>query len=364
MAVKLESFKGRLRLRWSHQGKRYHLSLGLDDTSLGRTVAKGRVSQLEADLTSGNFDRTLAKYKPEVKLSTIEATVTAVELMNRFTLHRTHGIDKRTKGKYKAIGSKVASILGDACAAVDDSRAEAFRLELSKTLAPNSQKEYLSMISLCWRWGVGEGLVSVNPWHDVLKRVKVPPMKKPRPFLKPEVTAILDGFRNNKRYRHYGDFVEFLFSTGCRIGEVIGLRWGHLSDDFDKVWIGESVSRGVRKSTKTNKSREFRLNPRLSSMLRARCPADADPDALIFTGPRGGSIDDNNFRNKPWKTILEEAGVSYRKPYNTRHTFISHALASGLSPMTIAQMTGHDPETLFKYYAADIQRELQLPTFF
>jgi integrase len=53
--------------------------------------------------------------------------------------------------------------------------------------------------------------------------------------------------------------------------------------------------------------------------------------------------------------------VSYRKPYNTRHTFISHALASGMNPMTIAQMAGHDPEVLFANYAADIQGGLQLP---
>lgn len=364
MAVKVESFKGRLRLRWSYQDSRPCLYLGLDDTILGRTVAKGRASQIEADLATGNFDQTLAKYKTVGKPSKMQVTLTAVELLDRFTAKKTVDIDARTKGKYKAIRSKVAVLLGNASAAVDESRAEAFRLELDKTLAPNSQKEYLSMISLCWEWGIKEGLVSVNPWHEVMKRVKVPPRQPPKPFTKPEIAAILIGFRQHNHYKHYGDFVEFLLSTGCRIGEAIGLRWGHLSEDFDKVWVGESVTRGVRKSTKTNRSREFRLNPRLSSMLRSRCPTDRDPEALVFPAPRGGAMDDNNFRNNAWTTVLKDAGVNYRKPYNTRHTFISHALASGLNPMTIAHMAGHNPEILFKHYAADIQGNLQTPDFF
>ena len=81
----------------------------------------------------------------------------------------------------------------------------------------------------------------------------------------------------------------------------------------------------------------------------------------MFPSPKGEAIDDHNFRNRAWKTVLKDAGVSYRKPYNTRHTFISHALAGGLNPMTIAQMAGHDPEVLFSNYAADIQGGLQLP---
>ena len=63
MAVKVESFRGRLRLRWSCEGERFSLSIGLDDTQLGRTIAQGRVSQIETDIITGKFDRTLATYR-------------------------------------------------------------------------------------------------------------------------------------------------------------------------------------------------------------------------------------------------------------------------------------------------------------
>ncbi|MCX5963384.1 MAG: DUF3596 domain-containing protein [Cyanobacteria bacterium] len=61
--MKVESFKGRFRLRWSFQGERFSLSLGLDDTQWGRTIAQGRVSQIETDIITGKFDRTLATYR-------------------------------------------------------------------------------------------------------------------------------------------------------------------------------------------------------------------------------------------------------------------------------------------------------------
>ncbi len=361
MAVKVESFKGRLRLRWSYQGKRFNLSLGWDDTQLGRTLAQGRASLIETDLMTGNFDRTLAKYQTGANSPKLGSKVKAVDLFDRFVQYKTQGLDPRTVEKYQTVKSKVSGLLGNECAAIDESRAERFRLDLAKAIAPRSQKEYLVMISSCWQWGIREGLVSVNPWGEVLKRVKVPPKQSARPFTKQEITAILTGFRQSQHYSHYGDFVEFLLSTGCRTGEAIGLQWANLLEDCGKVWIGESISRGVRKATKTNRSREFRLTTRLTAMLRSRCPQDFKPDDLVFQAPKGGAIDDHNFRNRAWKTVLKDVGVSYRKPYNTRHTFISHALAGGMNPMTIAQMAGHDPEVLFSNYAADIQGGLQLP---
>lgn len=361
MAVKVEVFQGRLRLRWSYQGKRYGLSLGLDDTQLGRTIAQGRVSQIETDLMTGKFDRTLATYKTGVNPPEPGAKVSAVDLFDRFMEHKAQSLATGTMVKYQALAGKVRVYLGEQSAALNDGTARIFKARLQNEQAPVTLKGNLSIINACWIWGLKQGLVSVNPWEEDLKWVSVPPKQKARPFTRLEITAILTGFRQNQHYRHYGDFVEFLLSTGCRTGEAIGLRWVHLSEDCGKVWIGESISRGVRKATKTNRSREFRLTTRLSAMLHSRCPQDFKPDDLVFPSPKGGAIDDHNFRNRAWKTVLKNAGVSYRKPYNTRHTFISHALAGGVNPMTIAQMAGHDPEVLFSNYAADIQGGLQLP---
>ncbi|MGG6269169.1 hypothetical protein ACQ4M3_26230 [Leptolyngbya sp. AN03gr2] len=59
--------------------------------------------------------------------------------------------------------------------------------------------------------------------------------------------------------------------------------------------------------------------------------------------------------------MLEAAGVSYRKFYNTRHTYISLVLASGKSPVLVAKFTGHDLETLLKHYAGVVGSHPALP---
>lgn len=358
-SVKLEAFKDRLRLRWSYRGQRYNLSLGLYDSPLARTVAQSKANLIEADLVTGNFDPTLGKYKIESTDTPKECSLTAVDLFKQFTNQR--AVDPRTLEKYSAVATKLRDYFKTQSADIGSEVADEFREWLGGSLAPISQKEYIGTISACWNWAVKQSLLSSSPWGEVLKRVKVPPKQRPRPFTKAEITAILAGFRDSRHYRHYTDFVTFLFSSGCRTGEAIGLRWSHLSEDCGKVWIGESISRGVRKSTKTNRDREFRLTDSLRAMLLKRRPDAYRPDDLVFPGLRGGPIDDHNFRNRAWVSVLEKGAVTYRKPYNTRHTFISHALAQGINPMAIAQTTGHDPDVMFKHYAADIQGGLQLP---
>jgi integrase len=63
----------------------------------------------------------------------------------------------------------------------------------------------------------------------------------PKPFTHDEIHKIINGFENSTLYSHYTDFMLFLFGTGCRIGEAIGLRWKHINDDFSTVWIAESL---------------------------------------------------------------------------------------------------------------------------
>ncbi len=172
---------------------------------------------------------------------------------------------------------------------------------------------------------------------------------------------ILSEFRDDRYYAYYADFVEFLLSTGCRIGEAIALQWKHLNDDCSKIWIGENISRGgIRNATKTNRARQFKLTSKLQQLLLQRRPAQWTEDTLVFPARKGGTMDDHAFCNRAWLSVLAKTAIEYRCPYNCRHTFISHSLAKGLSPMLIAEITGHDPEVLFKHYAADIQGGLQL----
>jgi integrase len=355
--VRIENHNGWLRLRWSYQGKRPTLALGWQDSLPARVMAQKKASDIEGDIITGNYDPTHKKYET---YRATKSDLTAVELMQRFTISKTK-LAVTTRSRYIALRVKVQEFFKGQGLSIDADKAQAFTSWLGESLSPATQLQYIGLMKSCWNWGIKQGLVIDNPWGEVLEGIKVPPKQKPRPFTQEEIKAILRGFREDLEHKHYGDFVEFLFLTGCRTGEAVGLRWSHLIDQCSKVWVGESVVRGVRKETKTNKDRTFQLSNRVTTMLLARRPEDHKPDDLVFPTIEGDAINTCNFRNREWKPVLEAMGVVYRKPYNTRHTFISHALDKGINPVKIAYITGHDIETLFKNYAAHIQGIADLP---
>jgi len=376
--VVVEKFKNRLRLRWRVTGERYCLSLGLPDTKESRKLAEVKARQIELDIISGNFDSTLTKYKPQSlvqsKPAAIVNLITCGELFQQFINYKAKFLHPRSLDRYKTTlkylqqfhckGTSRISLADKPAIHLEPSCSEQFNLWLKSKNAERARKERLILLSACWVWGKTRGIVETNPWQDLQKQVREAPKQPPKPFTKDEVRAILAAFKTHLQYKHYADFVEFMFLTGVRTAEAIGLRWQHISEDFASVWIGESLSRGVRKSTKTNKARYIPLNDKLKMLLRARIPEDYQPDDLVFPSPDGLPIDDHNFRNRAWVKILEHAGIEYRKPYNTRHTFVSMCLEAGMNPVVVASITGHDVQTLYRNYAGCVVSRPSVPELF
>lgn len=67
---------GWLQLRFRFGGKRHYLSVGLPDDEMNRKLAESKAQKIELDIISGNFDETLAKYKPQSALSTATPDIT------------------------------------------------------------------------------------------------------------------------------------------------------------------------------------------------------------------------------------------------------------------------------------------------
>jgi integrase len=355
--VAVEAVEGRLRLRFRVNSSQRSLAVGLHDTKENRIRASLLARQIDVDLLSGSFDHTLEKYRPTVK-----APVSVANLFEQFIQARE--VASTTLDKYRAIlnqlqahtvGSKQAQTIGVATA-------KAFAETIRGDLSDRVYKERLGLLAACWNWSKQP----INPWKTLQQRIRVPPKRKPNPFTKNEIIAIVNAFKCDRYYSHYAPFVEFLFLTGCRTGEARALRWGSIGKDA--IWIGESISKGQRRSTKTNRDRYIPINDRLRSLLdgqqfRLSITADSMPDRLVFPSPTGLPIDEHNFANRAWRNVLAKLGIPYRRPYLTRSTFISHALESGMSPISIAALTGHAVRVLYESYVGTVTQP-QIPNLF
>jgi len=358
-SVAIGTDRGWLRLYWTLQGKRYYLPLGLPDSRTNRAIAQQRAMLIERDIQYGEFDGTLDKYRGGEDITAL----TVVDVLEKFIEFKRKTVDPRSLEKYIALQNYVRAFFKTQNAErLSEDRAFQFRDHLCQKLEPITVRERLSLMRSCWRWAIKRKLVQENPWLDV--NVKVPPKPRPKPFTEWEVQQIVQGFRSHPVYFYLADMVEFMLSLGCRPGEAFGLKWKHLSNDCATIWIGESWSRGRRKATKNNKARAFTLSPRMQQMLLKRRPHNAKPDDLVFPSREGCPMDDHNFRKRAWTPILKELNIPYRKPYNSRHSFVSHAIAQGLTPSEVTEITGHCEETIFRSYLGNVKGKVQLPDLF
>ena len=278
--VSVTSDRGRLRLGWRYLGERYFLFIGLPDTATNRKVAEAKAFQIELDIKSGHFDPTLKVYKGKLPSRN---RLLVIDLFNKFNQHKAKKVAPTTLDKYRALLNCLEQYFKNCSVAeVNIDKAEKFADWYSvQNLTKGVIKERLGLLNACWEWAIEQALVEINPWTEIPSRIKVPPKQKSKPFTRAEIKSIVEAFRADRHYLHYVNLVRFRFGSGCRTGEIVGLRWKHISDDCSTVWIGETLVKKARKSTKTNVARYITLTPMLQAMLQELKPANYDPDDLL-----------------------------------------------------------------------------------
>ena len=349
-----------LDLRWRHGTERYRLSTGLTDTPTNRAIAQLKLDEIVKDMEYDMFDPTLVKYRGE---GVAVRGLSIVNIFERYIEYKQAKIRKQTLTKYWGLLTSLKQHFRERVAVrLSEDDCQKFkeflggRLESSSTL-----KEQLSLLNSAWNWAMGHKMIGFNPWKDIFKDVRRAPVAAPDPFSPNEVRRIIQGFRTSGGFSYYSDFVEFLLGTGARSGEVIALTWGDISEDCSRVWFGKTFALDGVAELKAGEAGFVPMSSGLVQMLRKRRPANPAPDTLVFPAPQGGYIDKHNFRNRPWKSVLSDCGVRYRKPYTTRKTLITYWLSQGEDPLIVAKLTRTSLRMLYKHYAGFIPTSKKLP---
>lgn len=215
---------------------------------------------------------------------------------------------------------------------------------VGNSLAPKTYNERLWLLKRMAAWAVDEGLLAKNPWLKVKPRKNTKEVIKP--FSQDEAARIIVGFE--KSYPAWVPFTKFLFLSGCRMSEAIGLLWKHVDFERGEICICESLSRKpgtnyerVRKCTKTGSVRFLGINSELTKVFEQVSPARKNPEDLVFKNLTGTNfISCHNFR-RSWRIVLAAANIPYRCPHIIRHSFASHAIEQGCPLTGVAYLLGH-----------------------
>lgn len=142
---------------------------------------------------------------------------------------------------------------------------------------------------------------------------------------------------------------QFAFLSGMRPSEYIALDWSAVDIDRHRVAVeGAFVDGEMKDTAKTAKGlRTIDLRNGARDALAAQRSHTGAGGKLVFLNPLYG---EQWAGDKPilrrWRRILALAGVRYRNPYQTRHTFASTLLMLGANPMYVATQMGHADTTM------------------
>lgn len=167
------------------------------------------------------------------------------------------------------------------------------------------------------------------------------------------------------RYPHYYDYVYFRFCVGARTGEINALTWNDIDWKNNTITISKSLSaKREIKPTKTGCNRTIVLTDDLLNLLKSMWKRGKfTPTDFIFTTPARLAIIDHKFARDYWKPALATAKIPYRRPYNSRHSFVSHALSIGIPPTDVSAVTGHHPVTMLQFYYGHV-KSTQIPKLY
>ncbi|BAY23421.1 phage integrase [Calothrix sp. NIES-2100] len=184
-----------------------------------------------------------------------------------------------------------------------------------------------------------------------------------------EAQAILECLQD--KYPHWHSFLKFKFLTGCRTGEAIGLMWCDVEWDKERVLIRRTYDRITKKfyplkNDKTYKGEDVRKFPmpkdgKLWNLLKSIPQGELND--IVLKSKTGKIIDETGF-SQIWRgrkhlnrkgiipDLVEQGLLSkYLSPYNTRHTFINHAIHDlGIPEKVVCYMCGHKPDVSNKHY--------------
>ena len=180
--------------------------------------------------------------------------------------------------------------------------------------------------------------------RDPLKGIRLKkPKTSPQPWwTKQQIDRILGASDKPQQ-----DVFRVLAETGMRIGELKHLTWQDV--DFDEGFLYVRPKDGWR--PKTGDQRAIPMTPAVRDVLSQR-PRDA---LWVFTAPRSRQYPDGkHFVSERrllayLKCVLKQLELPGHL-HTFRHSFISHALTSGVPEAIVQQWVGHVDREVLKLY--------------
>lgn len=227
---------------------------------------------------------------------------------------------------------------------------------LSLKSSQDDKRKTYEFLKMIFTFAVSRQIIQFNPMLAVPK----PEMAykneddEPEPFSQEEIKTILNYLKSDHNQHKYYVMILLEVSTGCRIGELLGILKKWYSSTNQQIKIKKSVkqdknNKTILGNTKNRQSiRTYDLSRKLCDILDEYMGRTEYASEYLFSTRTGTPISRNNMR-RTWKRILSELNIPYRRFHFLRHTYITEMLAQ-MPLADVSAAVGHSKiETTLKY---------------
>ena len=185
--------------------------------------------------------------------------------------------------------------------------------------------------------------VTINPTRDIRRNRSQHPMR----FLtRTEIDRLhfaLDTHQGRGSGNQQAEIIRLLLLTGCRKGEIIGLRWSEINGNFLNLSDSKTGPRRVV------------LNTQASAVL-ARQPQTKSP----FVFPLLTNLSQKRSNELSlWRKVRIKAEISDVRLHDLRHTFASHAVMQSVPLPVVSRLLGHSQIRMTLRYAHVSNRDTE-----
>jgi integrase len=237
-----------------------------------------------------------------------------------------------------------------------------------RPLSPATIANHLGVLRGVLAFGVRRGWLAGNAFDHLTSddrpraREKAPAFEWSDEQVEELLAASRQLAREPESRYDYSTLLSLVARLGLRLGEVTGLRWSDFDKDEGTLRIERQWTRlGEYAEPKTSAakrriplSREIK-EELLELRLRSKHSQDSDP---IFASRTGTPLTHRNVTRRGFEAAAAKAGLEGVSFHQLRHAAASRLIHAGLSPVTVANVLGHeDASVTLRVYAHLFDRQ-------
>ena len=197
----------------------------------------------------------------------------------------------------------------------------------------------ISTLKSFFKFVLREGLIKNNPAASLI----YPRLDKPLPkFLTEKEVENILALPEGNELMDLRDraILEFLYSTGSRVSEMVSLAIDSL----------DLISGVVKVKGKGRKERLLPLGEPAIASLKSYLDRRQDKNKALFINKRGGTLTDRGVRLIIHRYITKAALSLKVSPHTFRHSFATHLLNRGADLRSVQELLGHSSISTTQVY--------------